>query len=237
MPRNEQANGEHLEKEISEYSQSVLGIAIDFDHVTTDPTKSRADEVRLLTINNKKQPKNSKDRKPQGVGCPTGGVESGENHKDAVLRETLDESGYGAGGKVLGEIYYEHIHRISNTVHVFLLEVDSLYVVLPRERDEVDITWDNWITLRQALSMPYAIAKDGTPKNPNGIYYGHVRRLIKALNILFLTPENLPEDAKNAVAWIDEHHQDLASAMKDLRKDGLVSLSEEGMLTLPKEGF
>ena len=235
--------GQYLEQEEvdeSPFSESVSAIAIDFDRVTNDPDKSRADEIRVLTIKNKKQPKHSKERKPPGIAVPTGGEESGETLIRAVVRETVGESGYTAG-KVFGELFCEHKNHVRNNVHVFLVEADSTYVVPVKERDEVDQSYDNWITLREFFQLPYAIAKDGTPLDPNGIYYAHVRRLVKALNSLIFADcndPNLPPDMKEAIerlpqkafAWTKEHAEDLLSAMEDLLKDDLIKVSENGLV-------
>ena len=61
-----------LENDTSKYTQTVLAIALDFDLVTNDPMKSRADEIKLLTIKNRKQAKKNKEKQPPGVGCPAG---------------------------------------------------------------------------------------------------------------------------------------------------------------------
>src|SRR3989338_9677486 len=98
-------SGQSLEQDPSQYTKTVMAIAFDFDYVTNSPDKSRADEIRILTIKNKKQPNKSKEKKPPGVGCPAGGVESGEDLICAVIRETLGESGYGTGAKLITEIY------------------------------------------------------------------------------------------------------------------------------------
>ncbi len=240
---------QYLDEEITDdspYSESVSAIAFDFDQVTGAPDKSRADEIRLLSVKNKKQPKNSKEKKPPGRGWPTGGVEGGfyasgrESFEQAVRRETLGESGYTVTN-VLGELFCEPRHHIRNNVRVFLAEADSTYVVPVRERDEVDANYDNWVTLREVFKIPYAIAKDGTPRDPNGFYYAHVRRLVKALNILtFADPEIYPELREDIeklprkiVDWVEDHHDQLTSAFIDLVEDGLV-FSNNGLIELIK---
>ena len=72
---------------------TVSAIAFDFDFVTSDPSKSRADEIRALLVKNKKPPRRSKEGKPPGRGLPTGQLESKEDMVQALKRETRDESG------------------------------------------------------------------------------------------------------------------------------------------------
>ncbi len=207
-------------------THTIMAIAIDFDQVTSDPGKSRANEIRFLTVKNLKPSRKSKEQKPGGVGCVAGGVEGGfgesktaETLEHAALREVADESGYRVV-KQFGELFQEEKRQVRNIIHVHLVEVDSGYVGKVRETDEVDRNWDNWISLRQFFEMPYAAARDGTQINPDGVYFSHVRRFVKALNkLLIFDIEDLP---KTALPWVEEHGSDLSSAINDLLDDGLI---------------
>ena len=226
-----------LPNDLNKHSQTASTIALDFDYTTTAPEKSRADEIRILTIKNKKPPKGSKEQKPPGIGFPTGGYEgwdgngSGETGESASKRETVGESGYSVQ-RVLGKLFPQHRNHIKNTVNMFLAEVDSSYVVKVRESDEVDVNYNNWITLRELFSLPYAIAKDGTPKNPNGIYFGHVKRFVDALNMMLFLSKFAHDIPAPARAWVDKHYDDLFSAISDLKRDGLISVSDEGLIKM-----
>ncbi|KKT80734.1 MAG: hypothetical protein UW79_C0036G0007 [Candidatus Yanofskybacteria bacterium GW2011_GWA2_44_9] len=127
-------------------SETVSVLSINFDSVTSNPDKSRADEIMLLTVKNKKQPPKSREKKPPGIGLPGGGVESKESLKHAADRESDGEAGYKLL-KIYGEVFTDHRTHINNVVRIFLAEPSDLQTSI-RESDEVDPNWKNWVSLR-----------------------------------------------------------------------------------------
>ena len=82
-------------------------VALDFDLVTSAPSKSRADEIKVLLVKNKKPPKKSKEGKPPGIGVPTGQFESKETALSAAEREMEDETGC-LMRRVVGKLFIVH---------------------------------------------------------------------------------------------------------------------------------
>src|SRR3989344_1388204 len=95
---------------------TVSAIALNFDSVTSDPSGSRADEIRVLLVKNKMPSRKAPEGKPGGFGLPTGQVEGGafpdeivdgtprESLGHAVERETEHETGY-AVKKIIGKAF------------------------------------------------------------------------------------------------------------------------------------
>lgn len=204
---------------------TASAVAIDFDFTTSDPSKSRADEIRVLLVKNKKPPRKSKEGKPGGVGLPTGQFESKESASKAVERETEDETGCLVEGfigklfvvnkrlKIDGEI-------VPNEIHVFLVRASEvLYKV--RETDEIDGSVEPWTPLRQVFQMPFAQDRGGDNKNVNGIYFSHVQRLYRAIESMVYSPEELI-DGEAIKRWLEPNRRHLVAAMADLERDGLL---------------
>ena len=204
---------------------TVSALAFDFDFTTTDPSKSRADEIKVLLIKNKKPPRNSKEGKPGGVGLPTGQLESKESMLHAVKRETEDESGCSIT-KIVGKLFVINKrlqidgNPVPNEIHVFLVEAsDSLRKV--REIDEIDSSFEPWVPLRQVFEMPLAQNKSGNDRNPCGIYFSHIQRLYRAIECMVYNPEELV-DGTDIKRWLEPNRKALMSAMVDLAKAGLL---------------
>ncbi|GEM_PF-6343726 len=205
---------------------TISAIAFDFDFVTSDPSKSRANEIRVLVPKNKKPPKKSKEGKPGGFGLPTGQLESKETMLRAIVRETEDETGC-VVKKIIGKLFVVNKRLriedelVPNEIHVFLIEAsDVLHKV--REVDEIDSSVEPWTPLWQVFEMPLAQNREGGNKNPNGIYYSHLRRLYNAIESLVYNPEELV-DGQAIKQWLSpEKRKALHSAMADLAKAGLL---------------
>ena len=95
---------------------TISAIALDFDYVSSDPSKSRANEIKVLLVRNKKPARNSKEGKPGGSGLPTGQLESHEGMLEALKRETRDESGCSIK-KTIGKLFAPDI--VSSPTKVF----------------------------------------------------------------------------------------------------------------------
>ena len=204
---------------------TVSAIAFDFDFVTSDPSKSRADEIKILLPKNKKPPKRSKEGKPPGFGLPTGQLESKEAMLHALKRETEDETGCQVT-KIIGKLFVVNKHlkidgnSVPNEIHVFLVEAsDTLHKV--REVEEIDASAEPWIPIRKAFEMPFAQDRYGGSKNPNGIYFSHLRRLYNAIESMVYNPEELLE-GEAVKKWLEPNRRALFLAMADLKKDGLL---------------
>ncbi|MBI2062349.1 MAG: NUDIX domain-containing protein [Candidatus Yanofskybacteria bacterium] len=204
---------------------TVSAIAFDFDFTTSDPSRSRADEIRVLLIKNRKPSRKSKEGKPGGFGLPTGQLESREAMLHAVKRETEDESGCSVK-KIVGKLFVikKQIkidgQPIPNEIHVFLIEAsESMRRV--KESDEIDGSVDPWIPLRQVFEMPMAQDKGGGSKNPDGIYFSHLQRLYRAIECMVFFPEELI-DGEAIKTWIEPNRHLLKSAMVDIEKAGLL---------------
>ena len=206
---------------------TISAIAFDFDFVTSDTSKSRADEIRVLLVKNKKPPKRSKEGKPGGIGLPTGQLESKEGMLDALKRETRDESGCLVKrivGKffVINKLVEVDGEPVPNEIHIFLIEA-SEPINKVREVDEIDGSVEPWITLRQAFEMPRAQDKNGGNKNPNGIYFSHLERLHRAIDSMIHAPEEELIDGKATKEWLAPNRRHLKAAMTDLWQEGLLN--------------
>ncbi|MDP3763477.1 MAG: NUDIX hydrolase, partial [bacterium] len=207
---------------------TISAIAFDFDFTTSDPSKSRADEIRILVPKNKKPPKKSKEGKPGGFGLPTGQLESNEAMLHAVERETEDETGCSVT-KIIGKLFVVHKRVtkdgeiVPNEIHVFLVEA-SEPLRRVREIDEIDASVDPWITLRQVFEMPHAQDKNGGNRNPDGIYFQHLKRLYRAIEFIVYGPgpEDLIDDAEVVKQWAKPNRRALVAAMINLKEDGLL---------------
>lgn len=204
---------------------TISAIAFDFDFVTSDPSKSKADEIRVLLVKNRKPSRKSKEGKPGGFGLPTGQLESKEAMTHAVKRETEDESGCSVK-KIIGKLFVINKQiRVGgqltpNEIHVFLIEAsESMRRV--KESDEIDSTVDPWIPLGQVFEMPVAQDKGGGSKNPDGIYFSHLQRLYRAIECMVFFPEELI-DGEAIKTWIEPNRHLLKSAMVDIEKAGLL---------------
>src|SRR3990167_11124717 len=102
--QTEQIFEETTTEETRKLILTISTIAFDFDFVTSDPSRSRADEIKVLLVKNKKPSRKSKEGKPGGFGLPTGQVESREAILHAVERETEDESGCSVK-KIIGKLF------------------------------------------------------------------------------------------------------------------------------------
>ena len=205
---------------------TISAIALDFDYVSSDPSKSRANEIKVLLVRNKKPARNSKEGKPGGSGLPTGQLESHEGMLEALKRETRDESGCSIK-KTIGKLFVIHkMLKINdnpapNEIHVFLVEASEPLNRI-RETDEIDGTVEPWVPLRQAFEMPKAQDKNGGSRNPNGIYFSHLERLHRAIDSMIHAPEEELIDGKAAKEWLAPNRRDLKSAMTDLWQEGLL---------------
>lgn len=214
------------EKEARRTIFTVSAVAFDFDFVTSDPSKSRADEIRVLLVKNKKPSRKSKEGKPGGFGLPTGQLESKENMIKALERETRDESGC-LVRKVIGKLLMINKRLmingdpIPNEIHIFLVEASEPLSRI-REVDEIDGSVDPWMTLQQVFKMPLAQDKGGTNKNPNGIYFTHRQRLYDSIESMVFHPEDLIE-GETIKQWIKPNRKYLKDAMADLDRDGLLN--------------
>lgn len=204
---------------------TISAIAFDFDFITSDPLKSRADEIKVLLVKNKKPHKKSKEGKPGGYGLPTGQIESKESMFRAVERETQDESGCSVK-KIIGKLFVVNKiltideNPVPNEIHVFLVEASDVLNKV-REVEEIDGSVEPWISLRQVFEMPTAQDKGGGNKNPNGIYYMHLKRLYRAIESMIFSPEELI-DGEAVKQWLKPNRQFLKLAMKDLEEAGLL---------------
>jgi len=198
---------------------SVSAIAFDFDFVTSDPSKSRADEIRVLLIKNNKPTRKSKEGKPGGIGLPTGQLESKEAMLDALKRETRNESGYPVK-TVVGKLFVVSKPHVNNEIHVFLVETQDNQEGV-RERDEIDVGFEPWVSLRAAFQLPLAQNRDGNGRNPDGMYFSHRQRLFRAIESMILFPEKLI-DGGVIEAWLVPKHEVLNKAMTDLENAGLL---------------
>ena len=218
---------------------TISAIAFDFDFVSSDPSKSRADEIKVLLVKNKKPPRNSNEGKPGGRGLPTGQLESKEDMLQALKRETRDESGCTVK-KIVGKLFVvkktlkipkkenpeklpSHLNydAIPNEIHVFLVEASEAMSRI-REVDEIDGSVEPWVPLREVFEMPLAQSKNSASKNPDGIYFSHRQRLYRAIDSMIYGPEELI-DGPAVKEWLRPNRQDIFSAMSDLAKDGLLS--------------
>ncbi len=204
---------------------TVSAVAFDFYFVTSDPSKSRANEIKVLLPKNKKPPRNSKEGKPGGFGLPTGQLESKESMTKALERETRDETGCSVT-KIVGKLFVVN-KRIEidgepapNEIHVFLVEASEPLRKV-REVDEIDASVEPWTSLREVFGKPFAQDKNGGRKNPNGIYYQHLLRLYTAIEFMVFHPEDLLE-GEAVKQWLEPNRRYLMQAMDDLQKDGLL---------------
>lgn len=213
------------EGEVPKLILTVSTIALDFDFVTSGPPKSRADEIRILLVKNKKPSRKSKEGKPGGFGLPTGQLESKESMLMAVKRETEDESGCSVK-KIIGKLFVVNKNLtvdgkpVPNEIHVFLVEASDVLSRV-REIEEIDGSVEPWILLRQVFEMPTAQDKNGGNRNPNGIYYMHLKRLYRAIEDMTFYPEELIE-GEAVKLWLEPNRRHLVAAMADLEKDGLL---------------
>ena len=205
--------------------RTVSAVAFDFDFVTSDPSKSRADEIRILVPKNKKPSRNSKERKPGGFGLPTGQLESQEAMLHAVERETEDETGCPVR-KIVGKFFV--VQRklriddkfVPNEINVYLIEASGVMHRV-RESDEIDPSVDPWISLRQVFEMPFAQDKSGSNRNPNGIYFSHLLRLYCAIDSMVFDPGDLV-DGEPISQWLKPNRRALIAAMIDIERAGLL---------------
>lgn len=213
------------EEEAPKLILTISAIAFDFDYTTHDPSKSRADEIKVLLVKNKKPSRKSKEGKPGGFGLPTGQVESKEAMLHAVERETEDESGCSVK-RVIGKLFIinkrltigEEI--VPNEIHVFLVEASEPLRRI-READEIDGSVEPWKSLREVFEMPMAQDKNGSNRNPDGIYFMHIKRLYAAIESIVYNPEELLE-GEAVKKWLEPNRKALMAAMADLEKDGLL---------------
>lgn len=213
------------EKEHPKIIFTASAIAFDFDYVTDDPLKSRADEIRVLLVKNKKPPKNSKEGKPPGIGVPTGQFESKEAALSAAKRELEDETGC-LMRRAVGKLFVVHKRLredggfTPNEIHVFLVEASEPMRKV-REVEEIDASFEPWVPLRQVFEMPLAQDKGCSKKNPDGMYFSHRQRLYRAIDSMVYEPENLI-DGGAAEQWLKPNRKALISAMVDLKNAGLL---------------
>ena len=204
---------------------TVSAIAFDFDFATSDPSKSRADEIKILLVKNKKPPRNSNEGKPGGRGLPTGQLESKEDMLQALKRETRDESGCTVK-KIVGKLFVVNKRLkikdelVPNEIHVFLIEASEAISRI-REVDEIDGSVEPWVPIRQIFEMPLAQSRDCGKKNPDGVYFSHRQRLYRAIDSMIYCPEELVEGPV-IKEWLKPNRRDLFSAMSDLAKSGLL---------------
>lgn len=217
-----------LEEQIPVVAKTIFtisAIAFDFDFVTSDPSKSRADEIRVLLVKNKKPPRKSKESKPGGFGLPTGQLESKEAMLHAVGRETRDESGCSVR-KIVGKLFVVNKrleidgNPVPNEIHVFLVEASEPLSRI-REVDEIDSSFEPWTPLRQVFEMPFAQDKSGGNRNTNGIYFSHLRRLYNTIESMVFSPEDLI-DGEAVKEWLKPNRASLIAAMADLEKARLL---------------
>lgn len=221
-----------LKEEVPKIILTISAIALDFDFVTSDSSKSRADEIKVLLVKNKKPPRKSKEGKPGGCGLPTGQFESKEVALHAVKRETEEETGC-LVKKVIGKLFVIHKmlkidgNPVPNDIHVFLIEA-SEPIRRVTETNEIDPSFEPWISLRQVFEMPFAQDKNMGNKNPNGIYFSHLQRLYRAIESMVFSPEDLLE-GEAATEWLRPNRKSLLDAMADLERAGLLEkfLTEE----------
>lgn len=205
---------------------TISAIAFDFDFVASDPTRSRADEIKVLVVKNKKPSRKSKEGKPGGFGLPTGQVESKEAMPHAVERETEHESGCSVR-KIVGKLGITHKRVavneeiIPNEIHLFLVEASEVLSRV-KEVEEIDASVDPWKSLREVFEMPKAQDKNGGNRNPNGIYFMHLKRLYEAIDSMVYEPEELI-DGKAVKEWLSPNRKYLMAAMADLKKAGLLN--------------
>src|SRR3990167_10431046 len=125
--QTEQIFEETTTEETRKLILTISTIAFDFDLVTSDPSRSRADEIKVLLVKNKKPPKKSKEGKPPGIGVPTGQFESKETALSAAEREMEDETGC-LMRRVVGKLFIVHKRLridgniVPNEIHIFLVE-------------------------------------------------------------------------------------------------------------------
>ncbi len=209
---------------------SVSAVALDFDFTTSDPSKSRADEIRVLLVKNNKPTRKSKEGKPGGFGLPTGQFESLEPALSALVRETEEETGC-LVEEIVGKLFVVNKrlmidgNPVPNEIHVFLIKASEPLNKVT-EINEIDGSVEPWTPLRQVFQMPFAQDKSRGSKNPNGIYFSHLRRLYNAIESMVFHPEDLIEgDAIKR--WLEPNRKALMAAMADLEKAGLL----DGFLT------
>lgn len=204
---------------------TISAVAFDFDYVTSDPSKSRADEIKVLTVKNKKPPRNSNEGKPGGRGLPTGQLESKEDMLQALKRETRDESGC-VVKKIIGKLFVVNKRLkideevVPNEIHLFLVEASETIVRI-REVEEIDGSAEPWISLRDFFGMPLAQDKGCSRKNSDGMYFSHRQRLYRAIDSMVYGPEELI-DGPAIKKWFEPNRKAVYSAMSDLAKDGLL---------------
>lgn len=205
---------------------TVSTIAFNFDFTTSNSSQSRADEIRVLLVKNKKPPRRSKERKPPGYGLPTGQLDQDEKMDHAFERETCQESGYSVT-KVVGKLFVVHKRLriegeiVPNEIHVFLVKTND-YPVKVVEVDEIDASVEPWISLRDIFKMPFAQDRGGGSKNPDGIYFSHIQRLYRAIESMVYNPEEELVDGVVIKRWLEPNRRHLKAAMADLAKAGLL---------------
>ena len=187
-------------------------VAFDFTFAENAPT----DEIKVLFVKNKK----SHD-KPGGRGLPKGQVDQKEDIQHAAGRETRDESGYPVI-RYIGKLTVIPKPWIPNEIHLFLVEPSDVCLGT-REKDEIDYSVDPWLSLREIFTMPLAQARDGSDKNPNGIYFSDRKRLFDVIyRMLFRS--DLLVDGDKISGWLTPvNRRLLGKAMETLEKEGLLS--------------
>lgn len=205
---------------------TVSAIVIDFDGVDiNNKDESPADKTMILKVRNQPPKKDSKEQKPSGQGWPTGQVESLEEVAYALRREVSGETGHRIMRIVdLIRVYKKTIKDVNdqpkeNLIFLYLAEVDG-YNGKVVERDEIDASMEPWMSLREVFTTPFAQDRQFRNRNPYGLYFSHVKRLLDTLRYLLITPEDeLPE---TLASWLkeDRHDEILRRAMEDMRNDG-----------------
>lgn len=216
-------NDGELKEELEPVTLSVSALALNFDFTTSDPNLSRADEIRVPFIQNKKPSRKSGEGKPGGRGFPTGQVDQGESLERALERETRQESGYSIR-QVVGKLFIVNKvvgeERIKNDMHIFLVDLHDLAEKVT-ETEEIDASVEPWISLRDAFQMPLAQDRDGGNKNPAGMYFSHRQRLFRALETMLRHPQDLI-DGDRIRKWLEPNRKYLVAAMADLEASGLL---------------
>lgn len=139
---------------------------------------------KICLVKNRPDPRG----KPGGLGMPGGGMElTDRTPRRAARREIRNETGITTvlekffEKSKFGEVIINHREAldVEIAIYTFFMKDTGEPLVPVVETDETNGL--GWFTLAEILRMPSATDPDGRSKNPEGVYFSHRQRIVKAL--------------------------------------------------------